>query len=121
LGNLEKKLFVTDTPPTQEASFKVRTLAFPACDWMEFRKVFKSKRTKRSKRDGGPPWERIDGKGFTIWISDVCLLDSRTDPPTWEIRLETLAALNQPGQLCWQEVCEGIERFIQASGLQIDG
>jgi hypothetical protein len=109
---------VSVSTPTQEASFKVRVAGFPGGDWFEFRKAFKAKPTNRTKRDFGPPWERIDGQGFTIWISDWCLLDSRSTPPTWEIRLEALATLNQPGQTCWQEVCEGIERFIRASGLE---
>jgi hypothetical protein len=45
------------------------------------------------------------------------LADSRTVPPTWEIRLESLAPLNQAGQECWREVCEGIERFLRLAGL----
>jgi hypothetical protein len=112
-------LLVTGTTPAQEASFKVRATAFPACAWYEYRKAFKAKRTNRIKRNpGGPPWERIDGQGFTIWISEACLLDSRTVPPTWEIRLASLPRLNQAGQQCWQEVCEGIDRFLQESRLE---
>ena len=105
--------------PVHEATFRVRAVAFPACDWYEFRKVFRPRRASRSMRDpGGPPWERIDGRGFTIWVSDGCLADSRTVPPTWEVRLESLAPLNPEGQQCWRDVCEGIERFLQASGLE---
>jgi hypothetical protein len=110
---------MTESTPVQEASFKVRATAFPACAWCEYRKVFKPKRTNRVKRNpGGPPWERIDGPGFTIWISEGCLLDSRTVPPTWEIRLESLARLNQAGQQCWLELCEGIECFLREAGLE---
>jgi hypothetical protein len=32
--------------------------------------------------------------------------------------LESLAPLNPEGQQRWREVCEGIERFIRASGLE---
>ena len=107
------------TTPVQAASFKVRAVAFPACAWYEFRKAFNARRSSRTKRDpGGPPWERIDGRGFTLWISDGCLSDRRTVPPTWEIRVESLAPLNQEGQRCWQEVCEGLERFIRVSRLE---
>jgi hypothetical protein len=110
---------MSDSTPVHEATFKVRAAAFPACAWYEFRKAFKARRSDRIKRNpGGPPWERIDGRGFTLWISDGCLSDGRTVPPTWEIQFESLAPLNQAGQECWQEVCEGIERFIGMSKLE---
>ena len=109
---------MSGTTPVHEASFKVRVVAFPACDWCEFRKTLRARRSGRTMRDpGGPPWERIDGRGFTLWISEVRLCDSRTVPPTWEIRLESLAPLNTEGQRHWREVCEGIEQFLRASGL----
>lgn len=102
-----------------DASFKVRAAAFPANFWYEFRKAFKVRQSSRTMRNpGGPPWGRIDGRGFTFWVSEVRLSDNRTVPPTWEIRLESLASLNPEGKRYWQEVCEGIERFLRASGLQ---
>jgi len=106
---------VSRTKPTQEISFKVRADAFPGLDWSQYCKVFKAKPTSRGS---GPAWNRIDGPGFTIWISDVALFDSRTVPPTWEIRLEALAALSPAGVQCWQEVCQGIERFFQQAGFE---
>jgi hypothetical protein len=118
-GGGEAEVLVAGTTPVHEATFKVRAVAFPAGEWYKFRKVFKPRRTSRTMRDrGGPLWERIDGRGFTIWVSDGCLADSRTVPPTWEVRLESLAPLNTEGQQCWREVCEGIERFIRVSGLE---
>ena len=107
---------MSQAKPIHEASFKVRIAAFPGQRWSEYRKVFKA---KRSNRGTGPAWERIDGPGFTIWLSDVVLFDSRTAPPTWEIRLEALAALNPAGHQCWQEVCTGIEQFLQEQGLKL--
>jgi hypothetical protein len=105
------------TAPTRTASFKVRAAGFPASDWLEFLKTFKARSANR--RDlFSPLWLRMDGPGFTLWMSDCRLVDSRSEPPIWEIRLEALATLNQRGQACWQEVCDGIERFIQASGLE---
>jgi hypothetical protein len=102
--------------PAREASFKVRAAAFPAGRWLEYRNAFKPRRSARDK--DGPPWERIDGRGFTLWLSDVRLADSRTVPPTWEIRLESLIPLNLPGQERWAQVCEAIALFIQSSGLE---
>src|SRR5262249_506347 len=87
----------------------------PGHHWSQYCKVFKVKRTKRGP---GPACNRIDGPGFTIWISDGALFDSRTTPPTWEIRLESPAALNPPGEQSWQQICHGIERFIQQAGLE---
>jgi hypothetical protein len=110
---------VAGTRPVHEASFRVRAAAFSGSDWYEFRKAFKVGRSGRPMRDPGvPPWARIDGRGFTLWVSEVRLADSRTVPPTWEIRLQSLAPLNAAGEQCWAEVCEGIERFIRASGLE---
>jgi hypothetical protein len=107
---------VAGTPPVREASFRVRATAFPGSHWIEFRKAFKAKRSTRDT--GGPPWERIDGPGFTLWLSEVRLLDGRAVPPTWEIRLESLAPLNPAGQGRWAEVCAAIEQFVRASGLE---
>lgn len=104
------------TTPVQQASFKVRVAAFPADRWLEFRKALQSRRSTR--HTGGPPWERIDGRGYTLWLQDVRLVDSRTVPPTWEIRLESLAPLNSDGQRHWAEVSKAIELFIRASGLE---
>src|SRR5437868_3919409 len=101
--------------PIHEASFKVRTTAFPGHPWREFYKAFKA---KQSSRGIGPAWDRIAGPGFTLWHSDVILLDRTTEPPTWEIRLESLASLNTVGGQCWQAVCQGIVRFFQQSGLE---
>jgi hypothetical protein len=53
------------------------------------------------------------------WLSDVVLFDSRTAPPTWDIRLEALVSLNPAGHQCWQEVCTGIEQFLQEQGLTL--
>ena len=107
---------MADRTSVRGASFKVRAAAFPAGRWIEFRKAFKLRRSARDK--DGPPWERIDGRGFTLWLSDVRLADSRTVPPTWEIRLESLAPLNPDGELRWAEVCEAIALFIRVSGLE---
>ena len=104
------------TTPVQQASFKVRAAAFPAGQWLDFRKAFKPRRSARDK--DGPPCERIDGRGFTLWLSEVRLADSRTVPPTWGIRLESLAPLNPDGQRRWAEVCEAIALFIRTSGLE---
>ena len=57
-------------------------------------------------------------RAFPLWVSDGRLSDSRTVPPTWEIRLEALAPLYSEGQRYWREVCEGIEQFLRASGLE---
>jgi hypothetical protein len=62
----------------------------------------------------------VDGPGFTLWISDVVLFDSLTFPPTREIRLESLASLNPTGHQRWQEVCQGIARFFQQAGLELE-
>lgn len=110
---------VVGTTLVHEASFKVRAAAFPAGRWLEFRKALKPRQSTRDT--GGPPWERIDGRGFTLWLSHVRLSDSRTVPPTWEIRLESLSPLNPDGQRQWAEVCEAIAMFIRASGLEPAG
>ena len=57
--------------PIQQASFKVRAAAFPAGQWLVFRKAFKPRQSARDKE--GLPWERIDGRGFTLWLFGVRL------------------------------------------------
>jgi hypothetical protein len=103
---------VSPTASVHEASFKVQADAFPRGDWAQYAKVFKAKQASRGT------WKRLDGPGFTIWISDVVLFDSRTVPPTWEIRVKSLSALNRVGEQCWQEVCQGIDLFFHKSGLE---
>ena len=102
--------------PVHETSFKFRNNGFQH-DWAAYYRAFKIRRSDRPMRDGdGPPWGRIDGRGFTIWVSEICSAGSGIIPPASEIRLESLAPLNSVGQRCWQEVCDGIEAFIRATG-----
>ena len=102
--------------PVHEASFRFRNNHF-LHDWDEYYRAFKIRRSDRPMRDGdGPPWGRIDGRGFTIWVSEICSAGRDIVPPAREIRLESLAPLNPAGQRCWREVCDGIEAFIRATG-----
>jgi len=96
--------------PVHTASFTVQTASFPGGVWIELRKALRSIRSARGC------WQRIDGSGFTLWLSDVRLADSRSQPPTWEIRLESLAPLNPAGQQRWSEACEAIAQFLEQIG-----
>ncbi|WP_020469670.1 barstar family protein [Zavarzinella formosa] len=114
----ERMTTMAGNRPVHQASFKFRGTRF-LHDWNAYRKALKLRRSDRPMRDtDGPPWERIDGRGFTIWVSEICSANRRTESPAWEIRMESLALLNPEGQQCWSEACEGIERFIRASGLE---
>jgi hypothetical protein len=110
----EKKQTGSRPKTIREASYTARGDAFPLWDWLQYSKVFKAKLCRRA----GRTWNRIDGIGFIIWMSDAALVGSRTTPPTWEIRLEALARLNPAGEARWQEICQGVERFFQQVGCE---
>lgn len=110
---------VAGSRPVHEASFGFGAAALLSSDWDVFRKTFKVRQSGRLMRDpSGPSWKRIGGRGFTLWVSEIRLTDSTTVPPTWEIRLQSLATLNAKGQQCWAEVCKGIEGSIRAAWLE---
>ncbi len=69
----------------------------------------------RSSRqtDTFPIWWRIDGNGFTLWLSELILADSTATPPTWHVKLESLAALPPSGIQQWDMTVTTIEQFLK--------
>ena len=60
-----------------------------------------------------PIWWRIDGIGFTLWLSELILADSRATPPSWQVKLESLAALPPAGIQQWNMTVTAIEQFLK--------
>jgi hypothetical protein len=99
-------------------TFRVRSGVFPAT-WTELRQRLGTRAGTRST-ESHPIWGRIDGRGHTIWLSDVRLADSRSEPPVWEVRMEALAALPPEGQRHWEEVRASICEFFEQAGLPLE-
>ena len=60
-----------------------------------------------------PIWWRIDGKGYTLWLSEIRLADSTATPPTWHFKLEALTVLPQVGIERWDMSYESIQQFLR--------
>lgn len=96
-------------------TFRVSTDVFPA-EWHEMNHRLKASPASRSTKRH-PTWRRIDGRGFTIWLSDVTIADSTRKPPVWEVRMEALASLSPEGQRRWEEAVATICEFFANAGL----
>jgi len=99
-------------------TFRVSAEAFPS-QWRELKKQLGARAASRTTEEH-PTWMRIDGHGFTIWLSEVRLADSSTEPPVWETRMESLNPLPPEGQRRWEEVHGGIIGFLENLGLPFE-
>ncbi len=79
---------------------------------VELHKELGCRRSSRQS-DDFPIWWRIDGIGFTLWLSELILEDSSATPPTWQVKLESLAALPPAGIEQWALTVAGIEQFLE--------
>jgi len=95
----------------RSVAFQARTDIFPSKAWRELQKELGAKRSSRST-DLFPIWLRIDGREFTIWVSEIRLADSKSQPPIWEIQMESLSQLTAEGEDRWQQAYNCIESFF---------
>ncbi|CAH1385459.1 hypothetical protein [Candidatus Nitrotoga sp. M5] len=101
-----------------EANFILRGNPVSAA-WRDLLKMLNCRKSDRGTKDY-PIWRRIDGKGFTLWLSEIQLADSASKPPTWRFKLESLATLPPMGKEQW-DICLGaIEKFLQDAELQYE-
>ncbi len=106
------------TSKRRVVTFRVRAGVFPD-KWRELRRQLGARAGSR-RTEAHPIWERIDGRGSTIWLSDVRLADSRSEPPIWEVRMAALAELSPEGQQQWEEAHATICDFFEAAGLPLE-
>ncbi len=99
-------------------TFRVSADAFPA-GWHELKRRLGTRAARRST-DSHPIWRRIDGRGFTIWLSEIRLADSISEPPIWEVRMEALATLSPEGQQCWEEAYAALCDFFADAELPFE-
>lgn len=102
----------------REANFTLQSRTVPAA-WRELLKALGCCKSDRATEDF-PIWWRINGKGFTLWLSEVQLADSTSVPPTWRLKLEALATLTPAGKEQWDTCYNAIEKFLQDAQLQYE-
>ena len=99
-------------------TFTLQAREFPAehTTWL---KELGCRKSDRHTEDF-PIWWRIDGKGYTLWLSEIMLADSAATPPTWHFKLETLAALPPGGEERWDQSYEATEQFLHDAKISFD-
>lgn len=98
-----------------EANFTLQSRTVPAT-WRDLLKALGCRKSDRETEEF-PIWWRIDGKGFTLWLSEVRLADSTSVPPTWRLKLEALAALPPAGKEQWDVCYASIKKIFEDAGL----
>jgi hypothetical protein len=98
------------------ATFRINAKIFPAMGDL-YRRLGAKKATRRT--DLHPIWRRIDGNGFTIWLSEIRLASSDSEQPVWELKMEALASLPPEGKKCWEDTYIMIHDFFREAGLVI--
>ena len=98
--------------------FSLQAKAFPVA-WRELLKDLGCRKSDRETTDF-PIWWRIDGKGYSLWLSEFRLADSASAPPTWQLKMEGLAALPPAGKDHWQVCYNAIEKMLQDARLQYE-
>lgn len=99
----------------REANFILQAHPVPAA-WRELLKALVCRRSDRETEEF-PIWWRIDGKGYTLWLSEVQLADSTSVPPTWRLKLETLATLPPAGKEHWNVCYSSIKKTLEDAEL----
>lgn len=105
------------TQSARALRFKIRTNKWPA-DWHKFIREWEFSRSNRST-PSFPLWQRAQGKGFAIWLSDPQLQDTKQKIPVWIIQLETLSRLNSDGEQFWHEFERSLLDFFHQYKLDI--
>lgn len=100
----------------REATFIIQAEVIPV-HWNEFHKELGCRRGNRQTPEF-PIWWRIDGSGYTFWVSTIQLLDSASTPPTWKLKLESLATLPPAGIAQWDLTYSGIIEFLKEAGVK---
>lgn len=85
-------------------------------EWLSLKRDVEGKTCSRSTEEH-PIWSRIDGKGFTIYLSEVTLSNSAKAPPEWEVVVESLVLLNRQGQDRIKFITDTIELYLNQAGL----
>lgn len=93
-------------------TFRASRDVFPQ-GWLGVVSSLSARRGGRST-DEFPLWSRIDGRGYTIWLSEVGLAQTR--PTIWQARLETLSPLPHHAQARWDQVEASILAFWKTLG-----
>ena len=96
---------------TKAVMVTLSTNALPA-SWKDLLKELGCRKGNCHTEDF-PIWWRIDGKGYTLWLSEIRLADSTATPPTWHFKLETLAALPPAGIEKWDVIYAATVQFLE--------
>ena len=94
-----------------EVIITLKAKGLPA-GWKALLKELGCRRSTRETNEF-PIWWRIDGNGFTLWVSEIRLSDAASHPPTWKLKLERLATLPPPGIEMWAITLTAIQQFLQ--------
>ncbi len=87
--------------------------------WLSLNKEIGSTRCARSTENHFI-WNRINGKGFTIFLSDVRLSNSTKEPPEWEAVVESLSQLSPQGKEKFIVVVNTIESYLAEAGVEYE-
>lgn len=100
----------------RDATFTIQAKIIPVA-WNEFHKELGCRHGDRQTEDF-PIWWRIDGPGYTFWVSTLRLSNSASTPPTWTLKLESLATLPQAGIEKWDMTYAAIIQFLEEADVK---
>lgn len=102
----------------QSVIFRWRS-ASSGVSWLSVKKELGSVRCSRTT-ENHHIWNRIDGNGFTIYLSDVRLADSSKDVPVWEAVLESLSLLPPSGVEKWESIVCTINSYLEDADVEYE-
>ena len=101
---------------SESVDYTVETSVWPN----SFRDLVKAWGFRSSKRsaDEFPIWMVLTGKGFSIWLSEVKLADSTSQPPKWSLRIEALSELSDDGRAAWHDLRQSFDEYFIEQGFK---
>ncbi|MCJ8311618.1 MAG: hypothetical protein HRU38_02790 [Saccharospirillaceae bacterium] len=63
-------------------------------------------------------WKKYDGKGYSIFLSDVVIYDSSNNSVEWEATMESLSKLTDDGIETWNLFKSTIHGFLTDAGIE---